>query len=564
MSPSFGHTSAARAKTAALLSLVGLLLTVFPLQGFVSASAASSSASGSNLASVPFMLGFSPSTLSPVSNGVPVYTVGDIMWAESGFSSQTPLSVTPARAPGSSTTNIPVVRLLSPGVITPLYTFTAKDTDGVWNVTIGGGIVIPVHFVNLAAHPVSLGPLAYALDGGNLSISTQANLGDSYDQEVCAAGNATSAGIVMSLPADMHDSGALRLTGGNPAGVATSGQVNETFSFWFELYHPYALDISTANSLIVNDLMTASSQPIAIVSAGSVTAPLNLNMPLNEGRYELRAYFQNSTSLEVVQKSVLVVNATSWVSLSDDCPPEAVQSTSVSYSASLTSGQTNWPRSLYVMYRTFGIEAVESYPVNANVSSVDFLATPWNQTLQDVKVNVSPGPGVLQTSEAGSTLFVLASKYPAQLSYSLDISGGSGLATGSVTLKEAYSTQTSKLNLAKLTIHVLSDQTAPTTLQVTGPQGINITTGLLGANQTSSYILPAGSYSVTAAQGDNSQMAQVGLTDGLASAVTLNFSTFLTFEIILIVTAILAAIANVAIWLLRSRSLSNRMAGQTK
>ena len=216
------------------------------------------------------------------------------------------------------------------------------------------------------------------------------------------------------------------------------------------------------------------------------------------------------------------------------------------------------------MYRTFGIEAVESYPVNANVSSVDFLATPWNQTLQDVKVNVSPGPGVLQTSEAGSTLFVLASKYPAQLSYSLDISGGSGLATGSVTLKEAYSTQTSKLNLAKLTIHVLSDQTAPTTLQVTGPQGINITTGLLGANQTSSYILPAGSYSVTAAQGDNSQMAQVGLTDGLASAVTLNFSTFLTFEIILIVTAILAAIANVAIWLLRSRSLSNRMAGQTK
>ena len=44
--------------------------------------------------------------------------------------------------------------------------------------------------MNLADHrPVLLGPLQYSLDGGNLSISAQAHLGDSYDQEVCAAGS---------------------------------------------------------------------------------------------------------------------------------------------------------------------------------------------------------------------------------------------------------------------------------------------------------------------------------------------------------------------------------------
>ena len=574
MSPSFGHTSADRAKTAALLSLLGLLLTMFPLHsGLMPASAASNPTAtgrplaGTSLASVPFMLGFSPSTLSPVANGVPVYTVGDTIWAESGYNYSLPLAVTSARAPGSASSYVPAVKLLDPGIISPLYTFSAKDTDGVWNITLvglKGGVVIPVHFVNLADHPVSLGPLAYALDGGNLSISTQANLGDSYDQQVCAAGNATSAGISLSLPADMRDTGNLRLTAGNPAGIATSGQVNESFSFWFELYHPYALDISTANSLVVNDLMTAASQPVAIVSAGTTGAPLTLNMPLNDGRYELRAYFQNSTSLDVVQRSVLVVNESSWVSLSDQCQPQAIQSTSVSYSASLTNGQDNWPRSLYVMYRAFGIEAVASYHVKANLSSVDFVAIPWNQTLQDVKVNVTPAAGILQTSQVGSSLFVLASQYPVRLDYSLDISGGHSLASGSVVMEGSYATQTSKLTLAKLTVHVLSDQTAPTTLDVTGPQGVNITTGLVGNNQTSSFLLPTGSYTVMASQAGNSQTAQVGLADGVASSVTLNFNTFLSFEIILVVTAVLAAIANVLILILRSRSLSSRMASPSK
>jgi len=118
------------------------------------------------------------------------------------------------------------------------------------------------------------------------------------------------------------------------------------------------------------------------------------------------------------------------------------------------------------------------------------------------------------------------------------------------------------VEMAKLTVHVLSDQTSPTTLLVTGPHGVNITSGLVGSNQTSSFLLPTGSYSVTASQGGNSQSAQVALTDGLATAVTLNFSAFLTFEVILIVTAIMAAIANASIWILRSRSLRSRLAAK--
>jgi hypothetical protein len=564
LSPSFGHTCAARARTAALLLLVGLLLAMVPLG---TASAATNSSSVSAPSSPQLSLGFSPSTLSPVSGGVPVYTVGDTIWALSSYNSTVSVSVT------SADSRVVVGTVMNPHVITPLYTFKASDTDGVWNLTVGvpQGVAptapVSVRFVNLADHPVSLSPLLYSLDGGNMSISTQANLGDSYDQEVCAAG---SAGVSLALPRDMNESGSIALNPGSPFGITVHGQVNESFSFWFELYHPYALDVISANSLVANDLLAAELQPVtfaqsvAFNSTVSANTTLTLNVPLREGRYEMRAYFQNSTNLEVVQSRVLVLNDSSWVSLSSSCLPQTVQSQNISYSASLTHGEASWPRTLYLMYRTFGVEAVASYPVNANLSSVNFVASPWNASLQDLTVNVFPAPGITQTSQDGSSLFVLASQYPVKLSYSLDIGGGVGLVTGSVTVNGRDSVLTNTISLAELTVHVLSDQSSPGTLDVTGPQGLSISTGAVGSNDTSSFLLPTGTYTVTATQAGSTESAQVGLTDGLASAVTLNFNTFLTFEIILVVTAVMAAVANLAIWVFSSRGLRGRMARAQK
>ena len=118
---------------------------------------------------------------------------------------------------------------------------------------------------------------------------------------------------------------------------------------------------------------------------------------------------------------------------------------------------------------------------------------------------------------------------------------------------------TASLSLAKLTVNVVSDQTSATTLEVTGPNGLNITGQLIGANQTMSFILPTGSYSIAATQAGNTQNAQVSVTDGAASSATINFNTLLSFEIILVVTAAMAAIANLVIWIIRSRSLGSKL-----
>jgi hypothetical protein len=559
LSPSFGHTCAGRARRATLLAL--LLVAPSLQSGYAAAFAASTDPTQS----IPLSLGFGPSSLSPVSNGVPIYAVWDTMWAASGFNQTVTLSVTsPSAGPAAPSTVIK--DSLSPRAIAPLHTFTPSDTDGVWNITVGsqqGTFVIPVHFLNTVQHRrVLLGPLQYSLDAGNITISAQASLGDSYDQEVCAVGNGTGGAIGLSLPRDMGDVGRVSLVPGNPFTVTVSGRVSGPSSFWFELYHPYGLEVASANSVVSDNLMTAESQPVALASNATLNTTLTWNMAPREGRYELRAYFQNSTSLEVVQSRVLVIFDSYWVSLSESCKPLSIQSQSISYSTSLANGQDNWPRSLYVMYRTFGVESVDSYPVEANVSSVNFVASPWNQPLQGVEVNVSPATGILQTSQDGGSLFVLASRYPVRVDYSLDMGGLHDLAMGSFTVDARYETQTTELDTAKLTIRVLADQSSPVAVVVAGPQGVSVASGPVGGNRTSTFLLPAGSYTLTASQGGGSQSAQVGLTDGVATSVTLNLNAFPTLEVILVVTAVVAAFANVLVWVVRPRGLSSKLASR--
>ena len=69
--------------------------------------------------------------------------------------------------------------------------------------------------------------------------------------------------------------------------------------------------------------MAAQSQPVDVVSNGPTATTLTWSAPLRAGRYDLRAFFQNSTNLEVFQSRVLVLNDSSWVSLSSACLPAA-------------------------------------------------------------------------------------------------------------------------------------------------------------------------------------------------------------------------------------------------
>jgi hypothetical protein len=558
--------------------LLLLLLAALPLLSSLPIQATATS----QVSSIPISLGFGPTSVSPISAGIPIYTVGDTVWVSSGFGSSISISLvspqaktSPAPPPASSSSSpTPVVtRSLDPQTVTPLYKFASSDTDGIWNLTIVSGSqisVVPIHFVNPDDHLVSLGQLQYSLSRGNISISADANLADSYDQEVCAAGSRGTTAVSLSLPFGMRDKGSVTLVPGSPFTMEVSGTVNESSSFWFELYHSFGLYTANSNSVKTDDLMAAASQPTILYTNANSTTTLSWDTPLRAGRYNLRAFFQNATSLDVVQSSVLIVNASSWLSLSSSCEPIPVQSQSINYSESLSTSPTSWPRTLYVMYRTFGVESFISYPVNANVSSMRFIASPWNQPLQDATIDVSPTANILQTSQDGSSLFVLASRYPAQLNYSLNI-GGAKARYQELTI-EGNGSQTAAIDMAKLVVKVagspgstLVGTSATTTIavDVTGSDGLNITETAKGG-QSVSFVLPAGSYTVTATQGGASQTTQVGLSNGVETTISLTLSTLPTLEIILVITAVIGALGNLIVWTLRSKRLSLNKARSTQ
>ena len=277
----------------------------------------------------------------------------------------------------------------------------------------------------------------------------------------------------------------------------------------------------------------------------------------------MRAFFQNSTSLAVSESSVLVLNSSSWVSLAA-CPPQQVKSSGISYSAPLTDGQASWPRTIYYMYRESGVEAVASFPLKANVSSVAFEASPWGEPVQDAQVSVATTRGVHQTATAGGAHIILASSDPADVNCSLSIGGAVALSPRVLTIQDAYSTQTVEVDLAQLTVHLVGDQASPITLDVSGPDGLDISTAPAGSNRTLSLFLPAGPYSLTASQGEHSATAQLELSVGAAETSTLNLNGLTSLETFLVVTAAIAAVANILVWALRAKDSRQRVPAAPK
>jgi hypothetical protein len=469
--------------------------------------------------------------MSPVGAGVPVYTAGDSLWASSDYNQSVTVSLVSASAQPVET------ETLDPQAIIPLYSFGAGDAPGVWNITVGapdGKVVVPFHLVNTKGQGVGIESTSYSLQGGNLSISGNASLGFSYAQEVCALSNDSMNRMSFQLPQSLGQGNVTISGAGNQFSVATAGTIDSPFAFSFELYYPYAFNAMGTNTLVTSNLRAAESQPILVNSSATSSASLQWNFPTRDGRYEMKSFFQSATGLVASEGRILMVNG-SWASL-DSCTNDSLASQNFALEDSVVNGPNHWPKSIYLMYRVFGVEGVSSAPVSAGLSGVSFLASTWRVPLQDVKVEVAPDPRILQVSEQANSVYVLASQYPFALNFSVAI-GGSQAASGSMTIESPYTLTNSSVNVGRLTVLVLGDGGAEAVVQVFGTTGGNITR-LVNGSQSSSFYLPAGSYRVAASDGFNSLSTTVALTDGSDSTVKLDIGTFQSLEVALTLTAV--------------------------
>ena len=121
-----------------------------------------------------------------------------------------------------------------------------------------------------------------------MSISAQANLGDSYDQEVCAAGNATGAGVSLSLPTGMHDQGKVTLTPRKPVQHHDHRKRQRALLVLVRALPSLRARFTSANSLVVNSLLAAESQARRPSRPGATSnTTLTLNTPLRAGQVRL-------------------------------------------------------------------------------------------------------------------------------------------------------------------------------------------------------------------------------------------------------------------------------------
>jgi hypothetical protein len=102
---------------------------------------------------------------------------------------------------------------------------------------------------------------------------------------------------------------------------------------------------------------------------------------------------------------------------------------------------------------------------------------------------------------------------------------------------------------------------------------VSVSSGPVGVNQSASFLLPGGNYTVIGLQANRSQSAQTSVRDGAADSLTLTFRTIATssaespyaiVEIVLIVAGGAAAVAIAALRVVSSKSLRARMAKASK
>lgn len=494
--------------------------------------------------SIAFDLGYGPSDMSPVSDGIPVYTQGDSLWVKSTYDVAVNASLVSAGG------HLEGVRTLQPQDVVALHSFASGDEPGVWNITVGapgGDLVVPFHLAQTTGQGVKMGSVSYSLQGGSLSISGSVDSGYSYDQVVSAVANSSVDAISFPIPQGLG-AGNVTVSGkGNSILVATTGRLASPFTFSFELFHQYSFSAFGTNILQTRSLEAASSPPFLMNSTSGVATTLNWNFPARDGTYVAKAIFESQTGLVGAEGEIVMVNG-SWSPL-DPSATAPLASANFTLNDSLAGGPASWPRTVYLMYRILGVQGVASVPVQAGLSGVALLAGTWGVPLEDAAVETAPNPSVTQVSQEGNVVYLLASQYPVKLDFSVSIGGGRA-APVSQTIESQYTLANDNVSAGQLTVK-LAGYGSGATVRITGADGTTITRTVNGGNGSVFYI-PPGSYDVAATGAFDSVSTTVTVAGGSANSVLLDIGIFHIAEIALAVTASLG-VATFLVYKLRVR-----------
>lgn len=485
-------------------------------------------------------LGYSPGTLTPIDQGVPVYTAGDELWV---VSYGQPLNIELLNSSGKLEGTF-VLGHMQP---TLLHVFTSSDKPGRWlfNITtnssgsgnyyISVGLVVPgIILPQMTSVHVD--------SSGLLSLNFKANLGTAYATSACLVGQNSMDSVPIPIPTSLGTGQLLLYRNGSQTTIQPNGKILSPFSFWFELHAGRSYQAQSA--MITRDIEEAASSPIPFPAGSTNRSVVDLvsTTAVREGRATLRAFFESSAGLQTLQSPVLIPDSSTWEWLSGCTSTVDGAGSNFTASASLKLAPHTWPRAMYFMYAGSGVEGYSRVRISVSFSVVNFIAEPWGTPLTDSGLLVFPAPMVLTSAMGNSTAYFVSSTYP--VFANLQVPGSS---LGQlISIDYPYSVNTFQLPAGKLAVESLFNGGAVSNSSILLKLG-NQT--IASGKGSPTFYVPAGSYALFASYRGTNRSMGVVVVNGNQSSIVLEFGTTPSqTDNLLIGTAAIGAVASGILW----------------
>jgi hypothetical protein len=491
-------------------------------------------------------LGFGPSTVQPISSGVPVFTQGDNIWLESYYN--TTIDVTLQTPQGADKTGVVAVE---PGQLFLLYALGGADPSGPWTLSVASSVGVTDVFVFVVSPDTSLKP-AYGgarLNGNELNQTFTLPATDAYDIQLCSVGQSYENAFAFGPAGGVSGTIAVSLEG-NSSQFTVSG-ITSPLSTWLELYSQYSYDTGGGGTTSQNLLVATT--PVLSVSPPTTTQELSLvqQMPLRQGRFDLRVFDRTTGGLALHDAQFLrTVNGT-WISLTECTSKLNAYSSVLSLATNLDSANTTWPRHLLTMYTMVGIESYTEIGVPGGEAAFHFIDFPDEKPLTGVAFTpFAPGLSASDWDTANSSVYLLTSSLGGSLSIRLSFSGIAA-ETLNVSNPGPYSSKSLSVDAGTLVVSAVQQgRPLPNATLTVGAEGSQPVIVKANAPGSASILLPPGNYAVSAAFGGVSASDAATVTPGHISTVSLDLGQQAVPVVLylLVVLGVVGIAVNVLLW----------------
>jgi hypothetical protein len=461
-------------------------------------------------------LGFGPTSIEPASAGVPVFTAGDELWAQS-FYNTTTVGVFLMSPRGNFTPTVS----LEPGNLADLYTFSAKDPTGMWTLYVSSfySSFMETFRISVVNQSSVLEPTLATAGVVRNDLQLQYSLPPSaaYDIQACTAGTTMGPSTSFVLPSSVGGSMAVTLSGDTAVLAAPSARV--PFVAWLELYAPRSYTNGT--TLVSEQVMASQSGTLTLSnSTGPVTAELTNEMNMRVGRYDLRAFVRGPTGLVSFETPYLMETGPEWVSLGGCTQLADVASNPFTLTTSLDGPNSTWPRRMYLMYTVDGVDSFTLSQVPATAARID-VKTTLGLGLSGATMTLG-GPGVKSWDAFGSSIYLVGNSFPLAAKVGIDFQGvASESFNVTVPSPSSYTSLRVDAGILNIQTTVRGTPLGNVALYVSevGSSPASFTSGI---NASKSVMLPPGEYNVTAAFSGKSVSEQAQVVSGRTASLTLD------------------------------------------